>query len=385
MDKSYKKPLLLITFGVVLFTALSNLGSVVQGLETCLNLLTPVLAGLLTAFVLSVPMRGLARILKRFLPKATDRQLDGISLLLTVVCVIAIVVLLGMIAVPQLAASVKSIALLIHDKWPDWASLLQGYGINTDGLSEYFAASDWQSLLKSVFSGVNTVLGSVANVAGSTVSAIADASISLVITFYVLIGWRELRSQSRRALYAYCKPNVADRICHIAKLAHSTYAKFLSGQCVEVVILGSLIFVSFTVARLPYAGLTAVLTAAFAFVPYIGAFLSCALGVLFTLLSDPGKALLCLIVYQAAQFVENQFIYPHVVGNSVGLSPFWTLLAVLLGGKLFGVLGMIFFIPLMALLSQLIHESIAQRLDTPTPQPVQPQSAPAEPDDRAQG
>ena len=138
MDKSYKKPLLLITFGVVLFTALSNLGSVVQGLETCLNLLTPVLAGLLTAFVLSVPMRGLARILKRFLPKATDRQLDGISLLLTVVCVIAIVVLLGMIAVPQLAASVKSIALLIHDKWPDWASLLQGYGINTDGLSEYF-------------------------------------------------------------------------------------------------------------------------------------------------------------------------------------------------------------------------------------------------------
>ena len=69
----------------------------------------------------------------------------------------------------------------------------------------------------------------------------------------------------------------------------------------------------------------------------------------------------------------------------MGLSPFWTLLAVLLGGKLFGVLGMIFFIPLMALLSQLIHESIAQRLDTPTPQPVQPQSAPAEPDDRAQG
>ena len=168
--------------------------------------------------------------------------------------------------------------------------------------------------------------------------------------------------QCRRALYAYCKENVADRVCYIAKLAHSTYARFLSGQCVEVVILGVLIFVSLSAAGIPYAGLTAVLTAAFAFVPYIGAFLSCALGILFTLLADPDKALLCLIVYQAAQFVENQFIYPHVVGNSVGLSPFWTLLAVLIGGKLFGILGMIFFIPIMALISQLLQESISKRL-----------------------
>lgn len=100
----------------------------------------------------------------------------------------------------------------------------------------------------------------------------------------------------------------------------------------------------------------------------IGAFLSCAFGILFTLLAAPNKALLCLIVYQATQFVENQFIYPHVVGNSVGLSPFWTLLAVLLGGKLFGVLGMIFFIPLMALVSQLLHESIERRLHTRKPE-----------------
>lgn len=191
---------------------------------------------------------------------------------------------------------------------------------------------------------------------------------TITVLIYVLIGWRELSSQSKRALYAYCKESVADRICHISKLAHDTYAKFLSGQCVEVMILGTLIFLSFSVAGIPYAGLTAVLTAAFAFVPYIGGFLSCAFGILFTLLAAPNKALLCLIVYQATQFVENQFIYPHVVGNSVGLSPFWTLLAVLLGGKLFGVLGMIFFIPLMALVSQLLHESIERRLHTRKPE-----------------
>ena len=122
-----------------------------------------------------------------------------------------------------------------------------------------------------------------------------------------------LSSQSKRALYAYCKESVADRICHISKLAHDTYAKFLSGQCVEVMILGTLIFLSLSVAGIPYAGLTAVLTAAFAFVPYIGAFLSCSFGILFTLLAAPNKALLCLIVYQATQFVENQqsFLFQH--------------------------------------------------------------------------
>lgn len=162
----------------------------------------------------------------------------------------------------------------------------------------------------------------------------------------------------------------------------------VGGVCITIIyiVLGNLPFIvvqrynrprlqklfglwdSFSVAGIPYAGLTAVLTAAFAFVPYIGGFLSCAFGILFTLLAAPNKALLCLIVYQATQFVENQFIYPHVVGNSVGLSPFWTLLAVLLGGKLFGVLGMIFFIPLMALVSQLLHESIERRLHTRKPE-----------------
>lgn len=352
MDKSYKKPLLLITFGVILFAAFNNLNYVANFLKSCIGLLAPILSGLLLAFVLSVPVRGLAKRLRRKLTKATDRQIDMISLLLTLICVIAIIALLCVIAIPQLTASVKSIAALVQEKWPDWVGLLQRYGIDTEKLSAHFAALDWKSILQSISSEMNTVISSVANVAGSTVSAIADVAISLVITFYVLIGWRELSSQSKRALYAYCKESVADRICHISKLAHDTYAKFLSGQCVEVMILGTLIFLSFSVAG----------------IPYIGGFLSCAFGILFTLLAAPNKALLCLIVYQATQFVENQFIYPHVVGNSVGLSPFWTLLAVLLGGKLFGVLGMIFFIPLMALVSQLLHESIERRLHTRKPE-----------------
>lgn len=150
MDKSYKKPLLLITFGVILFAAFNNLNYVANFLKSCIGLLAPILSGLLLAFVLSVPVRGLAKRLRRKLTKATDRQIDMISLLLTLICVIAIIALLCVIAIPQLTASVKSIAALVQEKWPDWVGLLQRYGIDTEKLSAHFAALDWKSILQSI-------------------------------------------------------------------------------------------------------------------------------------------------------------------------------------------------------------------------------------------
>ena len=140
------------------------------------------------------------------------------------------------------------------------------------------------------------------------------------------------------------------------------------GWVARVRDLGSLIFIAFSIAKLPYAGLIAVMTGFCAFIPYVGAFIACFIGTLLTLLSSPSQALLCILVYMAVQFVENQFIYPNVVGSSVGLPPLFTLLAVMLGGKLLGLIGMIFFIPLMAVVYSLVREDV-QRRDTVKPIP----------------
>ena len=285
MDKKGKQQFLLVAFGVALYAALMNLNEVAAFLTRLATLFTPVIIGLLMAFVLSVPMQGIAGRLTRLMPKAKEKHIDLLSLLLTLLCVVIVVVLLCVLALPQLAASLKSIGTLVRENWPDWARLLSDHGVDTSELTD-----------------------------------------------------------------------------RIARLTHTTYARFLSGQCVEVVILGTMIFLAFSLCGIPYAGLTAALTAAFAFVPYIGALASCAIGVLLTLLAQPEKALLCLIVYQAVQFTENQFIYPHVVGSIVGLAPLWTLLAALLGGKLFGLVGIVFFIPLTAVVLQLVHEHTAQQL-----------------------
>ena len=146
--------------------------------------------------------------------------------------------------------------------------------------------------VEKLFTGAGAVIGSVVDLAGSTVTVTVNAVFAIVIMFYVLLGRRELGRQCRSFLYAYFKKPTAERICHIAKLTHDTYAKFFSGQCIEVLILGTMIFLAFSVFRIPYAALTA----AFAFVPYIGAFASCLIGVLLTLMAVPEKAILCFIV-----------------------------------------------------------------------------------------
>ena len=128
----------------------------------------------------------------------------------------------------------------------------------------------------------------------------------------------------------------------------------------------------------PEMVVVAMLTTILAFVPYIGAFTACFVGAVLTLIGQPSKLMLCILVYQGVQFIENQFIYPRVVGSSVGLPPLWTLAAALLGGKLFGILGMIFFIPLVAVIYSLVRDNTRRRLQRRGLDPNDPTADPVE-------
>lgn len=278
-----------------------NRNDVAGFFRTFTGIFSPVFSGLLLlAFILSVPKLGIARRLTGIFPRLKEKAVDALSLM---ACVAVLVCLLCVLAIPQLTASVKSIAVLVRANWPNWAALLNSYGINTAELTKLAASFNWKMAVEKLFTGAGVVIGSVVDLAGSTVTVTVNAVFAIVIMFYVLLGRRELGRQCRGFLCAYFKKPTAERICHVAKLAHDTYTKFFSGQCIEVLILGTMIFLAFSVFRIPYAALIAVLTAAFAFVPYIGAFASCLIGVLLTLMAVPEKAILCFIVYQMVQFM----------------------------------------------------------------------------------
>lgn len=263
MDKKGKQQFLLVAFGVALYAALMNLNEVAAFLTRLATLFTPVIIGLLMAFVLSVPMQGIAGRLTRLMPKAKEKHIDLLSLLLTLLCVVIVVVLLCVLALPQLAASLKSIGTLVQGE-------LAGLGAPSLGSRRGYKRAHRSHRRARLENGAGkgahragALIDSVVDLAGTTVSAVANVTFAIVIMFYVLLDRRSLAKQSRRLLYANLSERKADQVCRIARLTHTTYARFLSGQCVEVVILGTMIFLAFSLCGIPYAGLTAALTAAF--------------------------------------------------------------------------------------------------------------------------
>ncbi len=366
MDKKMRQSLILIAFGIILFAAVMNLNYVILVFGNIVGMIVPILAGFIIAFVLSVPMNGFEKIIQKLFRKAKHKPGEKAaricSLLLTLMMILLVIFVTITTVVPEIMTSVKSIGVMIQEKWPQWALILKSYDIDTTPITDWMENLEFEHLFTNLVSGAGAVLDVIAGTAASTISIVVTTAISIVIMFYVLLSKKDLERQSKKILYAYLKKERADWIVSVASLVHNTYTKFLSGQCVEAVILGLLMFVAFCIFRLPYAGLVAMLTGVCAFVPYIGAFFSCGVGVLLTLIANPSQAILCFVVYQVVQFIENQFIYPHVVGNSVGLSPLWTLMAVLIGGKLFGLIGMIFFIPLVAVIYTLVREHTNKKL-----------------------
>lgn len=366
MKEDTRRLLLVTAFGVTLFVGLSHLDAIRGFLVWVWNILEPLTVGGLLAFLLNVPVTGIERGLERltagFSRRPGPRFLRGVGILATLAGVVLVLFLVGTLVVPAISDSVGAIAELIRQQGPSWVEALKQYGIDTSVLQEKLISLDKSQLISDLVNHTGNMLNNLMDAASTAVGLAGNFIIALVLSFYLLADKQMLSRQTKKLLRAYLPDAVSDRAVCIGALISRTYARFLSGQCVEAVILGCLMFAAFSVFRLPYAGLVAVLTAVCAFIPYIGAFLSCAVAVLLNLMISPLQALISLAVFQAIQFVEGQFIYPRVVGGSIGLPSLWTLVAAVLGGKIFGVIGMIFFIPAFAVLYTLLRESAEFRL-----------------------
>lgn len=365
MTRRTKQILLIITYTILLMALLLNLQMFLPFVQNLSAMLFPVFVGLMMAFVLNVPMSGIERGLKKLSLKTGNGKklpLRGISLLLTLLLIVLIVVLVCTMVIPELVASVQSVDRMLQKELPQVIAWLNSNEINIEGLNEQLAGINLEQLATQFLSGAGSLVDSLVNVVASTVNVLSSGMISLVIALYVLLSKETLSRQFRKLLYALLNTKAADTVCGIGKLINGTYTKFLGGQCVEACILGVLMFVVFSIVGLPYAGLVAVLAAICSFIPYVGAFIACAVGAVLTLMTSPFQAIICVVVYLAVQFVENQFIYPKVVGSSVGLSPLLTLLAVLAGGQLMGVVGMVFFIPLVSVVYTLLVGFVNDRL-----------------------
>ena len=199
-------------------------------------------------------------------------------------------------------------------------------------------------------------------VASTIIGGVVNLFVALVFSFYILAQKEKLGDQLKRVMHAYFSQGLYERALEVASLANRNFSNFITGQCMEAVILGCMFFLCMTVLRMPYALLVGCLIAITALIPIVGAFIGCGVGAFLLLMVSPMQALVFVVMFLILQQVEGNLIYPHVVGSSVGLPSIWVLAAVSVGGSLLGVAGMLLFIPLTSVLYALFREFVYQRL-----------------------
>lgn len=363
MNKQLKNILCGTGFGVILFVILINFGEVLGSVGGVISMLQPLLIGGVLAFVLNVPMKKIEAALEKGIGKKKRiTSYRGMSLFLTILAIIAVVAILCVVVIPQIVASATTIVDQIQVLYPQWIVELKEHGLDTEWLEDLYANLMNEKFLSEATGQIGNILSALTGTISTVAGAVVNLVLALVFMVYFLLDKDRLARQGKKMVQAYLPEKVSSRLINTGKLMTEMYASFLGRQCVEAVILGMLMWVAYMIFQLPYSGLVAVLTGLLSFIPYVGGFLACAVGVFVIYMVDPWKALLSIVVFLVTQFIENQFIYPRVVGGAVGLPPLWTLVAVFLGGQIMGILGMIFFIPLVATVYILIRDDAEKRL-----------------------
>lgn len=361
-----KQCLLVTVVGVSLFAALMNLSAVLGVAKNLIGLVLPIIAGSILALFINVPMNGIKRQIKKAFHKArkqpSDKLVHILSFILTLCAVFLVLFVVLTLLLPEIIQSTRNLYEQIETDIPQWLAYLDAQQINAEWLEELLSEIDGKQIMQHITQGVDILLPNVVNALTSTVSGLMTAAFAVIISVYMILGKERVCRHARKLVCAYLKPAWAKSILHFCQVFQKSFTKFLTGQCTEALILGTLMFAAFKVFHLPYGSLVGVLTAVCAIIPYVGAFISCGVSIFLTVLFDPTLVIRCALVYLIVQFIENQLIYPRVVGDSVGLPPLYTLIAAMIGGKLFGILGILFFIPLMAVAVELVKEDTEQRL-----------------------
>ena len=292
MEKQNKRFAAFLVFGgIAFYFGLTHFNTVTHWASALIGLCTPVVIGGIIAFLLNVPMTAIENGLKKLFrrqPKRAGKGLRMLSLLLTFVCIIVVVALAVLMLIPELRKSIMSVIVQIQESLPGIIDYLYSLGIDSSVLTmveQQLASINLREVAQQMITGASSMLGTLVGAVTATVSVLGNALFSTVIALYILIDKENLSRQCRKLLYAFVEPQVGDKIWHVGSLIREVFGKFLGGQSIESCLLGFLMFVALSVFRIPYASLIAVLTAVCAFIPYIGAFLSCGIGVALILLA----------------------------------------------------------------------------------------------------
>lgn len=368
----------LILFAAVVVLCVMYSGQIVRWIFLGIDILEPFAVGGMIAFVLNLPMKFVEeRLLGRWKGKAADKLRRPLSLLAAIVFVAVLIVIVVMAVLPQLGRTINDLGQKIPEffqqvvawlgdlerQYPQLGQYLGPFLDSGESLEQSWDSMDQLAarLMDFLKEGGVSVITTTIGVASGIIGTFVKGIISFIFALYILAAKEKLADQGKRILHAFAPEKVEKGTLSLCSLLYRNFSHFITGQCVEAVIIGTIFVITMSLFRMPYAVMIGVLIAFTALIPVVGAFIGCILGAFLILVDAPEMAFWFVVLFLIIQQIEGNLIYPRVVGESVGLPAIWVLAAVSVGGSLFGFAGMLVFIPLVSTGYMLLRDEVNAR------------------------
>lgn len=376
LEKNKKTIMQLILFTVVIIFAFVNIEALWNFFMYIIKVFMPFIIGAIIAFVLNVLLNVVENKLFKKLNEKDSKIWRKIkrptSVITTFVIIIAIIAFVLGLLIPQLQNTVEIFTDNIDSYKEQSVELLDKIGISNKDIKKFTnGLDDIQGELTTYLdNNKEEIMQTTVGVASTVVGTITSFVLGIVFAIYILLKKEDLARQSKKILKAYLPEKREKRIREICEVSNTTFGNFISGQCLEALIIGILCFIGMLILQIPYASTISVLVGFTALIPVFGAFIGTAIGAFLILMVDPTKAIIFIIFIIILQQIEGNLIYPKVVGKSVGLPGLWVMVAVTVGASIAGILGMLVSVPLCSVLYGIIKTNVNARIDEKNKQKV---------------
>lgn len=369
MDKKeLKKYLIIGAVAVAVMVIVKNLSYIGSFISLIFTAFSPLVIGCAIAFVFNIIMSFFE---KHYFPKSRKKLVEKTKrpvCLLFSVCIVAFgIFLIAKIVVPEVAESCK----VLYNTIPDIAEKLKEWAMknfeNIPDIQKKISELDinWVTVTENIASfltsGATGLISSLVGIIGSFTLSITKVCVGIAFAIYLLIYKDGIKKGISRLKNAYLEKKTADKLQHIFDVTNKTFKSFFVGQFTEAIILGFLCSIGMLILRLPYAVMTGTVVGVTALVPIVGAFIGAIVGAFMILTVNPMQAVIFIIFLIILQQIEEKFIYPKVVGSSIGLPGIWVLASITVGGAMSGIMGMLLGVPTVAVIYKLVCENLEKK------------------------
>lgn len=335
----------------------------------------PFLLGAGIAFVFNIISNNLMRYSIKWFDIKDTKIKRMISNVLSILIVFAVFIAFVGIVIPRILFSIQLLLTNFPQMIYEFYVWLLDVTKNVDVVHDFlqhldinaFSTFAMDNVSKKVSSwlvsgGANDIFGSIFTILSTTFSWFAQAFITIVFSFLLLFNKEQVVHETKSLLQAYLPEKNYERVRHVLKLIIRIFTSYVGGTCLECLILASLVTVGSLILKIPYAFLVGLAVGIGALVPMFGALVAAILCAFFIAMTSPVQGLTFIIMFICIQQVEGNFIYPHVVGKSVGFPPMYIIVAITIGANVAGIIGIIIFIPICSCIYQLVSEDVLTRL-----------------------